>query len=809
MIRQVDKVFLLETDHTSYVMQIADTGHVEHLYYGAKLGIGLNLAGANQQLEDQIWCSSIKALTQKRSNNNGCSIAYDLEHPALSLNDISLEVSALGTGDYRQPFLQIVWEDGSRTSDFVFEKAQIVDGKPAIEGLPAAYDQTGKAQTLVLTLKEKNKPVRLELAYGVFPECDAITRSAKIYNDGAQAIQIDKIMSTQLDLDGQNYVMTTFRGDWAREMNRVDVDALSMVVNTTRTGNSSNHANPFVMLCAKGTNETSGEGYGFNLIYSGNHYEAAEANSQGKTRFVAGISPEDFGWTLEAGESFQTPEAVMTYTEHGYRELSQHMHGFVREHIVRGHWKNKVRPILLNSWEASYFKFTESKLLNLAKAGKEVGIELFVMDDGWFGERNDDTSSLGDWVENRKKLPGGVKGLADKINALGMDFGIWVEPEMVNENSNLYREHPDWAVRIPERNHGLGRNQMILDLTRTEVQDYLIDAMTKVFSLGNISYVKWDMNRNFSDVYSLALPKEKQKEFVHRYMLGLYRVMDALCKAFPKILFEGCASGGNRFDLGMLCYMPQIWGSDDTDAICRAYIQNGYSYGYPQTVFGAHVSECPNHQTLRETPLETRFAVASFGVLGYECNLGEMHKEDLQEIKTQIEIYKKWRETLFFGQWYRIGGTLVGDLAQADQTPNRNLIEWQIVSPDKSKAVAVMVQETVKPHTSHLKLRFTGLDPNKLYHVTGREIKLDIKRFGGLVNMIAPIHIKQDSLMHNAIAKFVKLDGEKEDYILSGGLLSQAGLEIAQSFAGTGLGENTRVYQDFDSRMYFLEEVKG
>ncbi|MBQ7360292.1 MAG: alpha-galactosidase [Lachnospiraceae bacterium] len=809
MIRQVDKVFLLETDHTSYVMQIADTGHVEHLYYGAKLGLGLELAGADQQLEDQIWNSSIRALTQKRSNNNGCSIAYDLEHPALSTNDMSLEVSALGTGDYRQPFLQIVWEDGSRTSDFVFEKAQIVDGKPAIEGLPSAYDQTGKAQTLILTLKEKYKPVRLELAYGVFPECDAITRSAKLYNDGAQPIEIAKIMSMQLDLDGQNFVMTSFRGDWAREMNRVDVEALSMVVNTTRTGNSSNHANPFVMLCAKGTGETSGEGYGFNLIYSGNHYEAAEASSQGKTRFVAGISPEDFGWILDPGESFQTPEAVMTYTGHGYRELSEHMHGFVREHIVRGHWKNKVRPILLNSWEASYFKFTESKLLSLAKAGKEAGIELFVMDDGWFGERNDDTSSLGDWVENRKKLPDGVKGLADKINAMGMDFGIWVEPEMVNENSNLYREHPDWAVRIPDRNHGLGRNQMILDLTRTEVQDYLIESMTKVFSLGNIAYVKWDMNRNFSDVYSLALPKERQAEFIHRYMLGLYRVMDTLCKAFPQILFEGCASGGNRFDLGMLCYMPQIWGSDDTDAICRAYIQNGYSYGYPQTVFGAHVSECPNHQTLRETPLETRFAVASFGVLGYECNLGEMHKEDLQEIKVQIEIYKKWRETLFFGQWYRIGGSLVGDMAQVDKTPNRNLIEWQIVSPDKSKSVAMMVQETVKPHTSHLKLRLTGLDDKKLYHVTGRTIKLDIKKFGGLVNMIAPIHIKQDSLMHNAIAKFVKLDGETEDYTLSGSLLNRAGLELAQSFAGTGLGENTRVYQDFDSRMYFLEEVKA
>jgi len=316
------------------------------------------------------------------------------------------------------------------------------------------------------------------------------------------------------------------------------------------------------------------------------------------------------------------------------------------------------------------------------------------------------------------------------------------------------------------------------------------------------------MNRNFSDVFSASLQKEKQTEVLHRYMLGLYRVMDTLAKAFPQILFEGCASGGNRFDLGILCYMPQIWGSDNTDAICRAYIQNGYSYGYPQTVFGAHVSECPNHQTLRETPIESRFAVATFGMLGYECNLAEMHKEDLQEIKQQIEIYKKWRETLFFGQWYRVGGQLAGEMMQADKTPNRNLIEWQIVSPKKDKAVAMMLQETVKAHTGHLKLRMMGLDEKKIYHVTGRTQKLNVLRFGGLINMIAPVHIKQDSLMHNAIAKFLKLDGETEDYTVSGSLLNEAGLELAQSFAGTGLGENTRVYQDFDARLYFLEEVK-
>ena len=808
MIKRFDNVFLLETDHTSYVMKINDAGHVEHLYYGAKIELGLQAGEEDGERVKNILDSSVRAMSQKRSNINGCSVAYDEAHGTVTMHDVSLEVSSLGTGDYRQPFVSLRYADGSSTSDFIFDDAAITLGKEGIEGLPSSYDDTQTAETLVLTLKERHKAVALKLFYGVFPGCDVITRSAQLINEGEETLTIEKLMSLQLDFDGDEYVFTSFKGDWASEMNRVDTMCNSMVVNESRTGNSSNHANPFVMLCSKGTNEVSGEGYAFNLVYSGNHYEAAEVNSRGKTRFVTGINPEGFSWELKKGEHFHTPEAVMTFTAHGYRDISVHMHRFVREHIVRGEWKNKTRPVLLNSWEAAYFKITESRLLSLAKAGKEVGIELFVMDDGWFGERDDDTSSLGDWTENRKKLPNGIKGLAEKVVGLGLDFGIWVEPEMINEKSKLYEAHPEWAVRVPGRNHGLGRNQMILDLTREEVQDYLIESMSYVFSQGPISYVKWDMNRNFSDVYSLALPAEKQKEFAHRYILGLYRVMGALVEKFPHILFEGCASGGNRFDLGILCYMPQIWASDNSDAICRTYIQNGYSYGYPQSVYTAHVSGCPNHQTLRETPLETRFAVASFGVLGYECNLAEMPKDELQEIKEQIAIYKKWRDTLFFGQLYRIGGKVAGDMGRADFTPVRNLAEWQIVSPDQTKSVAMMVQECVKPHTGHNSIRFTGLDEKKIYHVTGRALKFDLKRFGDLINMIAPIHIKKDSFVHNTIAKFYKLDGETEDYSVSGSLLMHAGLELQQGFAGTGFGENTRVYQDFDSRLYFVEEEK-
>jgi alpha-galactosidase len=405
-----------------------------------------------------------------------------------------------------------------------------------------------------------------------------------------------------VDFDRDDLVIHSFGGSWAREMNHYETPLSGgKFVNSSLTGTSSNRANPFVMLAPKETTEDVGVCYGMNLVYSGNHYEAAEVNGYHKTRFVSGINPTQFSYTLDPGAEFTSPEAVLSYSKEGFNGLSQNLHHFVKEHIVRGIWQKKARPVLLNSWEAMYFDISESKLLKLAKAGKDVGVELFVMDDGWFGNRDNDTKGLGDWTENRKKLPGGVKGLADKITGLGMDFGIWVEPEMVNVDSDLYRSHPDWCLAIPGKNHSEGRNQRILDFCNKEVRDYIIESMSNLFSSAKISYVKWDMNRILSDCYS---PSEKnQGQTTHDYVLGFYAVMEELTKRFPDILFEGCASGGNRFDLGMLCYFPQIWGSDNTDAICRVKMQTSYSYGYPLNTVGAHVSACPNHQTLRSTPL--------------------------------------------------------------------------------------------------------------------------------------------------------------------------------------------------------------
>ena len=779
MIRQLDKVFILDTKNTTYCFQVLESGHLEHLYYGKKLRI--------DEADD------VKSLAEKQAFPPGNSNVYDAKFPSLSLENMRLEMSSYGKSDIREPFIEVIHADGSYTSDFLYETAVIKKGKEPLETLPSSYEDNGELQELTVFLKDKQYGLTLELHYGVFEDRDVISRSAKFINTSDEVVKLTRLMSTQLDFEDAGYILTTFNGNWAREMYRHDaLVGIGKMVNASYAGTSSNRANPFVMLSTQGTTEDTGLCYGFNLIYSGNHYEAVEVNSHGKTRIVTGINPQSFCFMIEPGQKFESPEAVMTVSCEGYNGMSHHMHEFVRECIVRGEWKKKARPVLLNSWEAAYFDINESKLLKLAKAGKEAGIELFVMDDGWFGTRNDDKQSLGDWHVNKKKLPGGLKSLCDKVNALGLDFGIWVEPEMVNTESGLYKAHPEWVMEIPGKPHSEGRNQRILDFANPEVVDFITEQMTNIFSSANISYVKWDMNRIFSDYYSQYLKPEQQGEVAHRYMMGLYRLMKTLTERFPHILFEGCASGGNRFDLGILCYFPQIWASDDTDAIYRAKGQTGYSYGYPMSVVTAHVSACPNHQTLRMTPLATRFNVAAFGVLGYECNLCDMKKEEVAEIKEQIALYKKWREVLQFGTFYR--------------GRSGKLHEWTCVSPDKSKAVGMIVQELVEPNTHFEQYFAKGLDENKKYHFYNIEKKRDVKPFGDLVNTISPVHIKYDSLVHKAIDKFVKMPGEKEDYTSYGNVL-MSGVKLQSAFGGTGYNENTRYFQDFESRLYFMEEA--
>lgn len=779
--------FALQTKKTSYLFHTLPTGHLEHLYYGCHLDI--------DQPEELEMIK--EALKEKCTYLQGNLIAYDESQQTIGLESRKLEISSLGKGDVREPFIVLEYEDGSRSSDFLFESSRVTQGKSLHATLPCAAVSDEDGLTLTIRLKERHHEVYLELDYHVYEGSDVLTKRARVLNKGNSPVVIHRLMSNQLDFDHSAYHITNFSGAWAREMNRSQVPAMpGSHMFGSHAGVSSNRMNPFFMVSEHETGETYGNCYGFNLIYSGDHMGCVETTGLNKMRVLQGIHPMHFRWTVLPEEVFESPESVMVFSDTGYSGISQSMHDFIRNHIVRGEWQYKERPILLNSWEAAYFDFNEGKLLKLAKSARDAGIELFVMDDGWFGQRDNDTCALGDWTVNLKKLPNGIKGLSDKIHALDMQFGIWVEPEMVSEDSDCYRQHPEWAMKVPGQHQSLGRHQYILDLTREEVQNFLIQSMSDIFKTGGIDYVKWDMNRIFTDIYSSNLAPYQQGECLHRYYMGLYRVMRILTETFPHILFESCASGGNRFDLGMLCYMPQIWASDNTDAISRLTIQEGYSFGYPPSVYTAHVSDCPNHQTLRNVPLATRFNVASFGVLGYECHLSDYSKDELQKVKEQVALYKKWRNVLQFGDFYRLSHPSQG-----------NSRSWMMVSRDKSHAVCGVFQTLAEPNRPQLKLVTKGLDPSRQYQITNLPEKVDVRQFGSLINMVAPIHIKQDSLVHNIVAKYYKLDGEAERYTLSGQVLNTIGIALKQGFCGTGFDASVRVYPDFASRLYFMETL--
>ncbi len=777
MIRHNENVFILETKHTTYCFRILETGHPEHLYYGRKLHV------------------NAEALSEKHAFPAGNSVSYDSEHPAFCPEDHCFEISGLGKGDVREPFIELIHHDGGRTTDFRFHKYEITKTKPEFETLPGSVQGTSKVEHLTCVFREAQYDTQLEIHYYVYPECDVISRSARLINTGKQPVTAVRLMSMQLDLDRTDLVLTTFHGGWIREMQRTRQKLRAgTYADGSITGTSSSRTNPFFMLSGENTTEEAGSCYGFNLIYSGNHIEEVQTTMTGKTRVLSGIHPTGFSFTLSEGETLEAPEAVMTFSHEGFGALSRNMHSFVREHILRGVWKDKERPVLLNSWEASYFNVNEKNLLRLAKTAKKVGIELFVLDDGWFEGRNDDTTSLGDWRPDPKKLPQGLKGLADQIRKLGMDFGIWVEPEMISVNSRLYKEHPEWAMDIPGNPHSEGRTQRMLDLANPEVQEYVCDAMTEVFSSADISYVKWDMNRIVSDCYSKYLPADRQGETAHRYVCGLYRCMKTLTERFPDILFEGCASGGNRFDLGILCYFPQIWASDNSDAFSRLEIQNNYSYGYPMNVVTAHVSDSPNHQTLRRTPLHTRYNVASFGVLGYETNLSDLRGDELEAVRQQVEMYKKWRAVMQSGTFYR-----VRDL-ETD-----GCMQWCVVSRDKSKAVGMAMQGTVKPHPDSLRFFARGLYPSVPYKFYNIPHRVDIRDFGSLINTASPVHIRPGSLKQSAAASLIKWTSEKEEYEIYGDTLMYGGVALKQPFRAGGYNEEVRFWKDFESRLYYME----
>ena len=770
MIQKIDNYFKLDTRNTSYLFEVNGAGIAEHLYYGP-----------------YIQTRDVEFLRQKREFEPGSTLLTDIDYLGFSLEDALLEMSSFGKGDIREPLVEICHADGSFTSDFRYDGYTIDREKKPLATLPASYDDLGEAEHLLITLYDKQYDLTLEMHYYVYAADNVITKTIKLINGSKETVKLNRLLSNQLDLPDSGYKVINFTGAWTREVQRTDtILTAGKYVNDTYAGVSSNRANPFTMLAQPYTTEDYGQCYGFNLVYSGNHYTSFEVNSFGKTRVVSGINPRSFCFVLSPGEEFEAPEAIMSFSGSGFNALSQNFHRFIKKHILRGYWKDKERPILLNSWEACYFNINEDRLVDLATKAASVGIELLVMDDGWFGKRNDDTTSLGDWKVNPEKLPNGLKVLVDRVKATGVEFGIWVEPEMVSVDSDLYRAHPDWAMQIPGKPHTEGRNQRILDLSKTEVQDYIIGSLSAIFDSADISYCKWDMNRIFSDYYSQGVAPERQGELMHRYQIGLYRCMKVLTEKYPKILFEGCASGGNRYDLGILSYFPQIWTSDDTDAIMRSGIQTSVSYGYPAASYTCHVSDVPNHQTLRSTPLETRYNIACFGCLGYEFNLCNMSEEELQAVREQVAQYKKLRRLFQYGEFYRVRN-------------DERIVQWTVVSEDKEEAVGLFFQKLVLPNDPTKWYKARGLAENKLYHFTNQFVQEQVQQEE------AAAIVLQDNF--EAFTKG-KQEDEKEDCMVYGSGLMNAGVMLRQAFSGTGFNAQMRMFRDFSSRLYHIKAVK-
>ena len=623
-----------------------------------------------------------------------------------SLDAIRQELPIYGSSDFRRPALNVLQENGSRILDMQYTAHRIMDGKPKLAGLPATYvEADDEAKTLIVEVQDAVTGLRAELLYTIFAEGGAIARSVRYRNDGKEVLHLQKVMSMSIDLPDTEYDWMELTGAWTRERH-VEIRPLATGITAigSRRGHSSGQYNPFAALLRRGTTETQGEVLAMSLVYSGNFEMLAEVDNHGVTRLQAGIHSTDFDWKLAPGAAFQTPEAVLVWSDEGLNGMSQTYHRLYQKRLVRGQWREKVRPILINNWEATYFDFTEEKLLTIADKAAECGIELFVLDDGWFGARTSDYAGLGDWTVNRDRLPNGIDGLAEKIEARGMKFGIWVELEMVNEDSDLYRAHPDWVLSVPGRRKSLGRSQCVLDFSRKDVVDHIYGQMEAILASGKVSYVKWDMNRSITECWSHALPADQQGEVFHRYILGLYDLYERLTSNFPHVLFESCASGGNRFDPGMLYYAPQTWASDNSDASERQKIQYGTSMCYPVSSMGSHVSVVPNHQVNRMTPLHTRANTAYFGTFGYELDLNKLTEEEIAEVKEQVVFMKEYREILQFGTFYRLQSPFEG-----------NVTVWMSVSADKKTAIVGWYRTLNRVNYRFERVRLAGLLPDVLY----------------------------------------------------------------------------------------------
>lgn len=700
---QDKKLFVLSTKNTEYQMKVDEIGILQHLYYGAPVG--------GTDMSYQLW--------HMDRGFSGNPYEYR-DDRGKSLDTIPQEFTGANVGDLRISSLSIRGANGSRSCDLRYKSHEIMQGKYKLEGLPYVRGTNGNlaveedAESLIITLADPLIGLEVKLLYGVFAKKDVITRAMIMTNRGKDFVRVNKLSSICIDFPYGRYDLIHFYGRHCmeRQVERVPVkhDIISI---QSKRGMSSHHHNPFVILCEEDTNQTQGGAYGFMMMYSGNHKTEVEKDFTDSTRLVMGLQNTNFAWRLEVGDSVTAPEVIMTYAANGLNQLSHNYHHIIRENVVDAKYYNLQRPVLINNWEATYFDFNKEKILEIADNAKEIGIDMLVLDDGWFGQRESDNSSLGDWYVNEEKLEGGLKALADGVRERDMKFGLWFEPEMISEDSDLFREHPDWAMSDPLRKPMMSRNQMVLDMSRKDVQDYLFDRMSDIIRDAGIYYVKWDFNRSVSNFYSKQLPTDRQGEVAHRFILGTYALLDRLLKEFPDLMIEGCAGGGGRYDAGMLFYCPQIWCSDDTDPIARLRIQEGTSYGYPVSTVGSHVSASPNHQTGRRTSLKTRGIVAMSGTFGYELDLTKISEEEKALMKQQIKDFRRYYWMIQHGEYYRL----------TDERDQNYFTAWEFVSEDKSEALLniVITDSHANPELPYVKMH--GLDPDSWYVIEGSDRK--------------------------------------------------------------------------------------
>lgn len=686
----LSKEFHLYNDQISYIIKVLENGQLGHLYYGKHI----------TDREDFGYL-----VEYARRDMAPCAFEGNT---SFSLEHLKQEYPTFGSGDMRYSAFELEREDGSRVADFRYKEHAILKGKKSLDGLPAVYvESKEEADTLEIILEDQDLQMQLILSYTIWKNIPVITKHAKFLCQGSEKITLLNCLSGCLDLPDKEYEMVELAGTWSRERH-VHKRKLNYGIQGiySMRGCSSHQFNPFLMLKREEATETQGEVLGFSLVYSGDFLAQVEVDNFDVTRVLLGIHPNEFRWELGQGEEFQTPELVMVYSDHGMNAMSQVYQQLYRTRLARGYWRDRERPILINNWEATYFDFHEEKILQIAKKAKEIGVELFVLDDGWFGKRNIDNCSLGDWYPNLEKLPNGIAGLAKKIEELGLKFGLWFEPEMTNKDSDLFRAHPDWVLADIRRNYCHSRNQYVLDFSKEEVVEYIYQQMKKVLEEAPISYVKWDMNRSFSEVFSNGNGKAYQGKVRHKYILGVYSLYERLIQEFPHILFESCASGGARFDPGMLYYAPQAWTSDNTDAIDRIKIQYGSSYVYPISSIGSHVSASPNHQVFRNTPMEIRANVAYFGTFGYELDITKLPEEDIEKMKEQVAFMKEHRTLIQQGRFYRLKSPF-----------ENNSSAWMVVSEDQTEALMAYFRVLQPAQGKFERIYLNGLKEESLYEI--------------------------------------------------------------------------------------------